>query len=251
MITYLFLGLGGVCLLLFCLLRDKRSSAAAIAFKTLASLFFVATAIAAYLANPHRADITAPALLMIGGLVLGLVGDITLDFKIFLKGLPYDSAERDADIMTYTGMAAFAVGHILYIVAAGLRFGWPTALLWSALVALGTIAAIFGLSLGVMKMRFGKFLLPSILYGFLLSWFVVFSIWQAIAVEGGTANVLLAIGAVMFIVSDLILSITYFSKEADYQRQGPLHPESKLMIVANHVTYYIAQFLIAVAILAL
>lgn len=251
MITYLFLALGAVALSLFCIWRDKRGSTLAIAFKTAASLFFVATAVAALLSNPDPTEALRPAALMIGGLVLGLVGDITLDFKIYLKGLPHETAARDADIMTYVGMAAFAVGHVLYIVATALRFALPMTLLWAALVALLAVGAIFGLSLGVMKMRFGKFLVPSILYGFLLCWFVVFSIWQGALAGGGTANILLAVGAVMFIVSDLILSMTYFSAEAAYQKQGPLHPESKLMIVANHVTYYIAQFLIALAILYL
>jgi hypothetical protein len=43
--------------------------------------------------------------------------------------------------------------------------------------------------------------------------------------------------------------MTYFSKESDYQKDGILNPESRFMISANHITYYIAQFLIAICIL--
>ena len=104
------------------------------------------------------------------------------------------------------------------------------------------------LSIFVMKMRFGKFLIPSISYCILLTWFVVYSAWNLAAIKS-TANILLLVGSIMFIVSDLILSMTYFSKEEDYKKQGMMNPESKFMIVANHATYYIAQFLIAIAIL--
>lgn len=250
MMAYVFLALGMAALVVFCILRDKRSSMEAIAFKTLASMLFVATAVAALLSRERVGAMLTPALLMIGGLVCGLVGDVTLDFKIYLQGLPYDGAKRDADIMTYVGMAAFGVGHVLYITATALRFpDMKLNLLWSALVAVGLVVAIFVLSIGVMRMRFGRFLVPSVSYALLLAWFVVYSIWQLAAAGGSTAGVLLLLGAILFIVSDLILSITYFSKPEDYNRTGMLHPESKLMIVSNHVTYYFAQFLIALAIL--
>lgn len=250
MMPYVFLALGAAFLALFCVVRDRRSSATAIAFKTVTSMMFIAVSVAAILSRPAWSVPLVPALLLIGGLVCGLVGDITLDFKIFLKGLSYDRAERDADIMTYLGMAAFGVGHVLYITAGALRLGGGRmCLLWSALIAVGLVAAIFALSVDVMKMRFGKFLIPSVCYAFLLSWFVVFSIWTLAIVGATTANILMLLGAIFFIVSDLILSMTYFSKPEDYQKTGMLHPESKLMIVSNHVTYYVAQFLIALSLL--
>lgn len=248
--AYFFLLAGVAFLVAFCIARDKRSSAAAIAVKTLTSLMFVATAVAALLFNTQREQAILPGLLMIGGLVCGLVGDVTLDFKIYLRGLPYERAEHDSDLMTYLGMAAFGVGHVLYIFSTLLRSSSSGLdMLWSLLVAIGLAGGIFALSLGVMKMRFGRFLVPSICYALLLCWFVVYSIWQLATMGVNTAGVLLLLGSILFIVSDLILSMTYFSKPEDYNRTGPLHPESKLMIVSNHVTYYAAQFLIALAIL--
>ena len=47
----------------------------------------------------------------------------------------------------------------------------------------------------------------------------------------------------------MVLSMTYFSKSADYERKGMLNPESRLMIIVNHVTYYLAQFLIVLSLL--
>lgn len=63
-----------------------------------------------------------------------------------------------------------------------------------------------------------------------------------------SAGILLA-GAILFVLSDMVLSMTYFSKPADYERKGMLNPESRLMIIVNHVTYYLAQFLIALSLL--
>ena len=63
-----------------------------------------------------------------------------------------------------------------------------------------------------------------------------------------SAGILLA-GAILFVLSDMVLSMTYFSKTADYERKGMLNPESRLMIIVNHATYYLAQFLIALSLL--
>jgi hypothetical protein len=62
-------------------------------------------------------------------------------------------------------------------------------------------------------------------------------------------NVLLIIGSILFILSDLVLSMTYFSKEEDYKKEGILNPESRFMISLNHILYYGAQFFIAISIL--
>ena len=250
MVAYIMLALGIICLTVFCVLRDKKSSAKAIAVKTVVSLLFIATAVAALLERDGGAGgVLLPALLMIVGLVLGLVGDVTLDFKIFLKGLGYEGCEKDSDTMTYFGMAAFGVGHVLYITSTALRYpGLEMNLLWSALVAVGLAGAIFGIAIPILKMRFGKYLIPSVSYAFLLCWFIAFAGWQ-MASGVTTGSVMLLVGSILFIVSDLILSMTYFSKPEDYLKPGPLNPESKLLIVANHVTYYFAQFLIALAIM--
>ena len=268
MVTFVMLALGMISLAVFCILRDKKSSVLAIAVKSLTSAFFIATAISAFLYNgnealrqvymssiprhPHDINVVLNvAPLFVGGLVLGLIGDILLDFKIFLANRSYEGAKRDADIMTFAGMAAFGLGHVLYIVATVMRFpDQQMRLLWSALAAVGAVCLIFGVAVFLLKMKFGKFLLPSIGYAFLLCWFIALSAWQ-LASGVSTASILLLVGSILFIVSDLILSMTYFSKPEDYAKPGPLNPESKLMIVANHATYYFAQFLIALAILFL
>lgn len=251
MIPYIFLGLGGLALIAFCIFRDKKGSILAICIKSLVSAMFIAVAVSALVANFQPIDSMArPSIFLILGLVFGFIGDIVLDLKIYLKGLSYQNAEKDADLATYFGMAVFALGHIFYILATLFRFpGHELNIVWSMLIGICVAALIFVIAIGLLKMKFGKFLIPSIFYAFLLCTFVVYSIWSCATLGATTANIMFLVGSILFLVSDLILSMTYFSKPEDYKKQGIMNPESKFLIIANHVTYYAAQFLIALAIL--
>ena len=180
-----------------------------------------------------------------------MVGDILLDFKIYFKALNmrFLCLDHDTDVLMLTGMSSFGFGHILYITAlAILNSSSLINLLYSCAIGLALIALVMFMSIKVMKMDFRKFLISSIIYGFLLGTFVIYSLFNVVG-NPSIENILLLIGSIFFIVSDLILSITYFSKKEDYEKSGMLNPESKFMIIANHVTYYVAQFLIAISIM--
>jgi hypothetical protein len=53
-----------------------------------------------------------------------------------------------------------------------------------------------------------------------------------------TCTVLLAAGAILFLLSDLVLVMTYYDNK-----------DSRPFIVVNHVLYYAAEFTIALSIL--
>jgi hypothetical protein len=173
------------------------------------------------------------------GLVMGLVGDITLDLKI-----TYQKIIKDSDTYTFAGMASFGIGHILYIVAISMLYEFSG---WAILVGVGLNAAIFAVSIFLMKMKFGKWLIPSITYGFLLAIFMCVAGASCIIEKTvGPDLILFLIGSILFLLSDLagyvtaqpMLSMTYFDGK-----------DSKIMIIINHVLYYAAQFSIAVAVL--
>ena len=255
MLPYFLFVVGMVMLVLFLIARDKKSSMLAIILKTVTSLFFIATGLASMVENGVANDlgkVALPCALVLMGLVLGMVGDITLDFKIYFKGLEgeYANAGKDKDSMMYFGMLAFGIGHILYITSIAIRFpGYELNLLWSALGSAAIVAVMFLVCILVLKMQFGKFLIPSIAYAFLLCWFVVLSAMYMNPAKGSSAAGILLAGSILFVASDMVLSMTYFSKPSDYERKGVLNPESRLMIIVNHVTYYLAQFLIALSLL--
>jgi len=249
MITYLFVGLGALCVIAFLFFRDKKSSLLAITLKTLSSIFFIVTALVAA-TNNESMDInkTIFTILVVSGLLFGLVGDFTLDFKQYFKSLNYETHMKDSDFITYVGMGAFAVGHILYISGACVIYPNESInLIYSslgALIAAFLIIFIFGEKLS--HLHFNKFLIPSLVYCFLLTNFGIFSLIIMIH-NMSTANIIRFVGSMMFLISDLILSFTYFSEPQKFLEKSPLkNPESRLYIISNHGTYYIAQFLLAI-----
>ena len=91
-----------------------------------------------------------------------------------------------------------------------------------------------------MKMVYGKFKAITAIYGFVLAFMTFLSASLAIMnkFENMTLNFMFA-GGVFFLISDLILSGTYFG-------EGKRRPVD---VITNHTTYYAAQFLIAASLM--
>ena len=236
MTTYILLVLGGLFLTLFLLFRTSEGATIhAAAFKTVTSVLFVATAVAGAITNYVVTGVVGVNKLIFTGLIIlglvcGTIGDLTLDLKIVYQ----QKIVRHSDLYTYFGMGAFGVGHVLYIVAVAIFFGFSG---WSVLIAAALTALIFTISLFLMRMQFGKFLIPSIVYALLLTLFLACTIVGGIFTAFTVPVILLVVGAGLFLLSDLVLSMIYFDGN-----------ESKIMIVINHVLYYAAQFLIALSV---
>lgn len=251
MVNCIILALGCLFLIAFLIVRDRRSSIIAIIFKTLTSLCFVTLAFAAAyyrdIKGGSSKDLTIIFLLTFVGLICGLIGDIMLDFKIYFKGLNYSRNIKDSDLVTYAGMIAFAIGHIFYISATLVYENTHLVfLLYSSVTALiFSLLFIFGVGWRICKLNFDKFLIPSLIYCFLLSNFLFLSLIILIS-NPNMINGLRFAGSALFFISDAILSMTYFSESKAYGKVGPLNPESRFMICSNHITYYIAQFILAI-----
>ena len=81
------------------------------------------------------------------------------------------------------------------------------------------------------------FLIPSIVYALLLTLFLACAVAGGIITGFSLPILLLIIGAALFLLSDLVLSMIYFDGN-----------DSRVLIVVNHVLYYAAQFLIALSV---
>ena len=237
MLTYILLALGAISLTFFLLFRTKEGGIIPAALKTLTSLIFVAVAVSGvvnnYIVTGYGSQTISKLTfsgLVILGLVSGLIGDLTLDLKVTYQTLNI----HHSDIYTFFGMTAFAVGHIFYIIAVALFFDFSA---WTILIAAFVTAAIFAVSIFLLKMKFMKFLIPAVLYTFLLTLFLSGTIAAGIMTGFTVALLLLAIGSGAFLLSDLVLSMTYFNGS-----------ESRVLIIINHVLYYAAQFLIALSV---
>lgn len=170
-----------------------------------------------------------------GGLLFGLLGDIWLDLKFACR-------EGEEDTYTVMGFGSFAIGHVLYVAA--VAFGVSQVKLSAVISALGVAliagcAVFFGEKL--MGLNYGKYKMISTLYGALMFFMTSFALFSAVfAGIGDNKKIfMLFIGGVFFIISDLILSGTYFGEGKD----------RPVDIVTNHVTYYIAQYVIAATLL--
>lgn len=220
MYFYLSLVAGIIAAIVFLIVRVKKGGVAGLLAKTVASVLFIITSFAALQSNPNGYDwFTFVAL----GLIFGMIGDIVLDLKVIYA--------ESSDIYLISGMGAFTIGHIFFIVGMGIKYGIHWAVPVVALVV-GVTAVLIGPKL---KLEYGKFKIPSMIYGFTLAFTACMSGYVMVATEFATAYVIMFVGSLFFLISDLVLSTMYFGKD----KNTPAN------VIINHATYYIAQLLIA------
>ncbi len=218
---------GIVTTILFIALRVKKVSVPVLITKAGASVFFISTACAALAVNSMALSY---GLLVIIGLVCGLLGDIWLDLKyIYLQ---------DGDKYLYAGFYSFFMGHLFFLSAIFTHYSWTAVtLVLSIAPALIGAAATVALE-KPMKLIYGKFKPTCFIYGFILMAMAASSIVAAV-VTGERVWIFMSIGGVLFLLSDFMLSGTYFGEG----KNTPVY------VVMNHVLYYAAQFVIASSVL--
>ncbi len=223
---YVPIGCGALFLIMFIFKCKDKRSVDGVFLKNTTSLFFILTAMMACYQNP---DSWQYGLITIGGLVLGMLGDIYLD----LKWVYPDDMKKYLN----TGFINFGLGHLFYISGLAIVAKLSVKHLLIA-AAVGVVVAIGNLLLEKpMKQKFGEFKAIVTIYSFILATMVATSVICAI-VTGCTAFIIYAVGAVLFMISDLILSPMYFG-------EGKNTPVN---FILNHVTYYAGQYLIALSI---
>lgn len=230
MTIYLSIALGVIAFILFVVRCRNGRSVAGVFTKNATSVFFVATAGIAILKNPAAYEYGVMILL---GLVFGMLGDIYLDQKWVYPD--------DSDKYLYAGFASFGVGHLFYIPAIyyyAVKFGLSYSLAWIPVVFAVVVAVFVLLTEKPTKQDYGKFRVIVAIYGMVVAGMAGTSILAAIVTKEPTF-IVCAVGGVMFLISDLILSPMYF---------GPKEKNNFTNFFINHLTYYIAQFLLAYSI---
>ncbi len=213
---------------MFLVLRVKRGGIAALYAKAVASLCFIATAVAA--TNENRSFLGFGSFMTIG-LVCGLLGDVWLDLKwIYLQ---------DKDSYLYSGFIFFLLGHICFITAVFNASPYtPLSAVIAAAAAL-VIAVIAILLEKPLKMRYGKFKWIVFLYSLTLSMTMTMAMVTAVITHFQTMWVVMSVGGLLFLLSDLVLSGMYFGEGKN----------TKFNVVLNHSLYYAAQFIMAATVL--
>jgi len=234
--TAIITAICGVCTLVpYIYMRCKKRGMPGIILKIATSVFFLLTTLAATL----QAQVTLARMLplcaaILAGQIFGLLGDFWLDMK--------DMYPQHKDPYVFAGFTSFLIGHLFFFVGLWAGHGMGSR---EQLIALGAGAA---LALGVigtekmMKLKYGKFKGITAGYSFVFG-FVIAVAFQ-VAFASGALRVqplVMAIGLVVFLLSDLVLSGTFFG-------QGKDRP---IDYTLNYIFYYGGQFTISLSLLAL
>lgn len=231
-VPIVFTCIGAALLALFCVKRIKGSSPTVAMIKALVSICFIATALSGIAFTDFDMTHIRFGLWIVMGLICGMLGDIALDLKY--------AHRKSNDQYTYAGFTAFLTGHVLYDIALISEFYKKGNILYLIIpVAICAVIAVFiRFSESLLKVNYGKFRWIVVLYSPFLFSLMMFS--GSMAFLHSFRNIGLDMifgGSVLFALSDLILNGTYFG-------EGKNRPVD---IVTNHVTYYIAQFAIALS----
>lgn len=226
---YVLLAIGITATIVFLVLRVKKGGIAALYAKAIASCCFIATALAAM--NRNRVFLEFGTLIL-AGLILGMLGDIWLDLKwIYLQ---------DKDSYLYAGFISFLLGHVCFITAIFRSAPWNSFSIIMSIVLALVIGVIAILMEKPLKMKYGKFKLIVFLYSCTLALTMTASMMTAYITKFKlSAWIVMSVGALLFLLSDLVLSGMYFGENKN----------TKGNIILNHTLYYAAQFCMAATIL--
>ena len=202
--------------------ESKRNYVPAVVLKGLASACFV---LLGFLLKGEGGSRTAN--LIVTGLLLGCVADVLLNLRYVF--------EKKGQLIFLVGILVFLSGHILYLAAI-----LPGAKHWLLCVLVGLVLTallmvwIFRRITAKMAFKvFGVFYLGAIMV------LNVVAIGNLIT-DPSTFTALFAAGALLFLVSDIVLILNTFGKET---RQS--------LRIVNISLYYLGQLLIALSLLFL
>lgn len=224
-IPIIIICLGAVALTFFLYEKCKKYTLKATLIKSITSLLFIS--LAAYSTYVSGKNI---GVYIIIALTFGLLGDVFLDLK-------YDFPSEDR-LCTYAGFAVFAIGHIFYMVGMFINYLGDKSFLYVLIpIVAGFVLGTVNLFLAKpLKLKFGEYKWIACLYGSLLFCMTLSALSLSIAHSFQLVNLnMMMAGGVLFSISDLILSGTYFG-------EGKERPVD---IITNGITYYMAQYVIA------
>lgn len=218
------IGWGIVLLVLFLRARIHQQRVPSLFFKVGTSIGFLGWGF--WLAFKHPSSLS---LLVLNGLFFGLMGDFWLGLK-----WTYPNQDRP---YTFAGFICFALEHFFLICFLLKQYGHPMILLLVLMLAIGLSYLIVGME-KKMHLKYGIFKGISLVYGTVLFAVPLFSL-VLLLMHFDILLLVLLCGTICFVLSDLILSRTYFGK-------GGNRP---IDIILNHVLYFLAQYLIAALLL--
>ncbi len=167
------------------------------------------------------------AILFFLALLSGLIGDLVLELRSLR---PVVENER----IILSGIIAFSSGHIIYYIALLSRNHFS---IYPFLFAIALTLFVFFTS-KAMKLEWGKLMYPCVGYSFLIFLMIGQALVNALDFSFDTFSAFVLVGAILFAISDLILSLIYFKK-----------PFKKILVSLNLASYYAAQIFLGLSLL--
>ena len=218
--TYLLIPLCLCLAAVFLLQESKKRYVPAVVLKGLASACFVILGFLLSGGSPMAKLITA-------GLLLGCIADVLLNLRMVFP--------KKGQLIFLVGIVVFLSGHILYLIAIlkGAAHWWICVIIGVVLTAL------------LMKWIFTRITAKKAFKIFGIVYIGAIMLLNCIAignliVSPSAFTAVFAAGAVLFLLSDIVLILNTFGKET---RQG--------LRVMNISLYYVGQLLIALSLLYL
>ena len=226
----IFLTIGVVITAVFTIKRTHKSSPRLLMLKALSSAFFVFTAITSFAFNDNVPLLVGiPAVI---GAVFGLLGDVALDLKYVYP--------QDHDVYLKGGFTSFSIGHLFYIISIFFSYGLSFGNYAYAIFGLAVLIISVPVTEKLMKLDYNKFKLITLMYSAILGFTDALS-FSVLFTEGVSVHTVLhSVGLTLFLLSDAVLSGLYFAKDEKKKNSRP-------SIIANHIFYYSAQYILAVS----
>ncbi|MGN0906311.1 MAG: lysoplasmalogenase [Bullifex sp.] len=224
MIPLLLIVAGFIIQSVFIISEEKEEMRKAVFLKGTASLLFVLLGV--FLFSQH---VTMYGDIIVKGLILGMIGDILLNLR-------YVVPEQKSSSVFALGIFAFLAGHFFYI-GAMLSSGGSRIIL-PALIAAAVISV---LSIPPLMKRItapGK-ALKAFGYVYLVIVIAMFSAALSLLITSGATskNIVLTVGALLFLVSDFFTIYYSFGRKIQIIRR------------LNLIAYYAGQVMIALTIM--
>lgn len=227
------IALGIIVTIFFLIVRVVKGGLGAMFVKAGASACFIGTAFITFAYNIEKNGYDRTnfeyGILMLLGFIFSLLGDIWLDLKYVHKECtrPY----------TYAGFICFMIGHTFFVPAILLEFQeyewWMLPYLVGACLVFTVIAAL--MEKVNKNFDYGEFRAISLVYAFFVATTMLCSVNGLILFGYSKKFLILTIGSIAFLLSDLVLSSIYFEKGKN----------TKANVIINHTLYYLAQFMFA------
>lgn len=206
--------IGIVLQLTFIMVEKQEKYKAAVVLKGLAAFCFVCLGFMCAGGDTFSRWILA-------GLVLGMCGDILLNLR-YLAG-------KNGQKVFLVGILVFMMGHVMYLIALLKVAPSPVIpLVIGILVAAGLLYWILSSVTAAKAFKiFGVFYIGAV------TLMAVVAVWNFVRC-GGQANLMFAVGGVLFLASDVILIFNTFTGETTFVKR-----------FLNLSLYYVGQLLIA------